>query len=560
MNELLQAQALFQQGKREKAKTLLQKLLKQQPDHAEALRLLGYIAGSAGDYQSAAKHLARALEHDPSSAEGWYYRAVALQHLGQHAKALDAFNEALRLYPNLFHARHDAGLSLSALQRFTEAVESFDMAIALDPLSWSAYYNRGIALGCLGRHEEELISYDKALTANPDNAPVLGNRGVALAMLGRHEEALPCFERALQLDPHHPEVLSGYGATLVQLARYDEALAAQERALKLKPNLAKAHFNRAQVLLVRGDFAQGWQAYEWRWKTPEFAAGWKASGKSRWTGQQALRGKSILLRAEQGLGDTIQFCRYAPLVAGLGAEVILEVQPPLVSLLRSLNGVQVIARGEELPDADYECPLMSLPGVFHTDLTSLGDTVPYLAADKAKAQYWKARLGDRNRPRVGLVWNGGFRENRPDLWSINARRNISLRQIATLNRADIAFFSLQKGEPAESELREHGAELWPTDNLAVFTEALRDFSDTAALIANLDLVISVDTSTAHLAGAMGKPVWILNRYDTCWRWFLDHSDSPWYPSATLYRQPSMGDWDSVLDTVTADLAKFAESA
>jgi tetratricopeptide (TPR) repeat protein len=556
MSDFLKAQSLFQQGKLDKAKAALQKILKQTPDHVDALKLLGYIAGAKLDYQSAAKYLGHALKLDPSSPECWYYRGAALQHLARHEEALASFNEALRLKPAIFQARHDAGLSLSALQRFGEAVINFDAAIALDPLSWKAYYNRGIALGYLKRYEDEIASYDKALSLNIDDAHILGNRGVALGQLGRHEEAIASFEQSLAIDESNPAVLCSYGAVLSDLARYDEMLVALDRALKLKPDFAKAHFNRAHPLLLRGDFAQGWQEYEWRLRTPEFSGGKRAYSGLAWNGREALQGKKILLHSEQGYGDTLQFCRYASLVASLGAEVTLEVQSPLVSTLRSLNGVRVIATGESRPDVDYHCSLMSLPAILKTELSSLPNSVPYLAADVDKVLSWQTRLGDKRRPRVGLVWNGGFRADRPELRAVNERRNIPLDQFVQLKCAGIDFFSLQKGEPAQSEIAARKAELWPENNLFNFVEELKDFGDTAALIANLDLVISVDTATAHLAGAMGKQVWILNRYDTCWRWLLERSDSPWYPTATLYRQPSMGNWDTVIKRVRADLLQL----
>lgn len=556
MNDFQKAQHLFHQGKHSKAKPVLLKVLKQTPNHVEGLKLLGYIAAARADYQEAAKYLGRALELDPSSPECWYYRGVALQRLDRHEQALASFDKALSLHPAFFQARHDAGLSLSALQRFEEAVTSFDKAIALDPLSWTAYYNRGIALGHLKRYEEEIASYDKALSLNADGAQILGNRGVALGQIGKHEEAIACFKRSLELDGTNPAVLVSYGAVLSDLARYDEVLATQGQALALQPDDAKAHFNRAHVLLLRGDFEQGWKEYEWRWKTSEFVAGKHLPSGPAWTGQQSLQGKRILLYAEQGYGDTLQFSRYASLVASAGAEVILEAQPALVSILRSLNGVHVIASGERRPDYDYHCALMSLPRIFGTNLSSLPASIPYLTAEQEKVRHWQARLSASKQLRIGLVWNGGFRADKPEQWSSNERRNIPLQQIARLNCAEIDFFSLQKGEPAESELLTRRADLWPQDNLFIFTNELKDFGDTAALIANLDLVISVDTATAHLAGAIGKPVWILNRYDTCWRWFLERSDSPWYPTATLYRQPSMGDWDTVIERVKTDLLKM----
>jgi hypothetical protein len=273
-----------------------------------------------------------------------------------------------------------------------------------------------------------------------------------------------------------------------------------------------------------------------------------------WLGEQSLVGKTILLHAEQGLGDTLQFCRYAPLVAQLGATVILEVQRPLFKLLQNLEGVsQLVAMGDPLPAFDYQCPLLSLPLAFNTGIESIPNQVTYITALPIQEEYWKTKLQAHQKLKVGLVWSGGFRPNHPELWSLNARRNIPLAQIAKINIPGVNFYSLQKGEPAESELLQSGNQYWDSSNFYNFVGELHDFSDTAALIANLDLIISVDTSTAHLAAAMGKPVWLLNRFDAEWRWLLDRKDSPWYPTMTLYQQERMGDWGSVIERVRRDL-------
>jgi hypothetical protein len=308
--------------------------------------------------------------------------------------------------------------------------------------------------------------------------------------------------------------------------------------------------------LLLGNFKDGWQEYEWRWKNESATRlqSKRSFTQPLWLGQQSLVDKTILLHAEQGLGDTMQFCRYAPLVAQLGAKVILEVQRPLFKLLQNLEGVsQLVAMGDPLPLFDYQCPLMSLPLAFNTEIESIPNQVPYIKAPPIQADYWKTKLQNHQKLKVGLVWNGGFRPNQPELWSLNARRNIPLAQIAQINIPDINFYSLQKGEPAESELIQSGNQYWNPSNFYNFVGELDDFSDTAALIANLDLIISVDTSTAHLAAAMGKPVWLLNRFDTCWRWLVDRKDSPWYPTITLYQQERMGDWESVIERVKEDL-------
>jgi hypothetical protein len=236
----------------------------------------------------------------------------------------------------------------------------------------------------------------------------------------------------------------------------------------------------------------------------------------------------------------------------------LEVPKQLRSLLAGLNGVsQVVVRGDALPAFDHHCPLMSLPLAFKTTLSSVPASVPYIETNPEKVRYWKEQLGDKRKPRVGLVWSGGFRPDYPELWSVNNRRNIPLAKLAPFSRPDIDFYTLQKGQPAEAELADLKATNWAGPDLADFTELLNDFSDTAALIENLDLVISVDTSVAHLAGALGKPVWIMNRFDGCWRWLIDRVDSPWYPTARLYRQRSPGDWDGVVERITGDLAQLA---
>ena len=262
----------------------------------------------------------------------------------------------------------------------------------------------------------------------------------------------------------------------------------------------------------------------------------------------------MLLHAEQGLGDTLQFCRYVKWVAERGARVILEVQEPLTALLSGLEGAaQVVARGDALPAFDYYCALMSLPLAFKTTLGSIPAEVPYVRTSPEKQRFWQDTLGEKSKRRVGLVWSG-FRANQPELWALNNRRNIPLAKFASLKHPDIEFYSLQKGQPAQSELADLLAQGWRGPHLIDWTHLLEDFSDTAALIEQMDLVISVDTSTAHLAGALGKPVWILNRFDSCWRWLRERADSPWYPSARLYRQERYGDWDGVLQKVARDLA------
>jgi hypothetical protein len=333
-----------------------------------------------------------------------------------------------------------------------------------------------------------------------------------------------------------------------------------DKAIAIQPDLGEAYLNKSMDLLLNGDFEDGWPLYEWRWKNEIDTPHKRNFPRALWLGAEPLRGKTILLQSEQGFGDTIQFCRYAKMVANLGARVLLEVQKPLLGLLSGLDGVnELIEAGNALPPFDYHCPLLSLPLAFKTRLNTIPSSAAYLRADDAKRLFWQERIGANTRLKVGLVWNGGIHANQLKGRSVNEYRNIPLDIFASgLNLVDADFFSLQKGEPAESEIRNQELNYWPHGNFYNFADEIKDFSDTAALIANMDLVAAVDTSTAHLAAALGKPTWILNRFDTCWRWLLDRDDSPWYPSVRLFRQEKFGDWDGVLSRVALELASLRE--
>ena len=555
-----------------------------QVNHANALWALGRA-------QEALERYDRALALGPQLAEVHHLRALALLALAREHEALASLERALALRPQFPAAWCDRGRVLRLLKRLGPALASYERAIALQPMLAEALNGRGNVLQQLGRHGEALDSYERALAINPENADAYNNRGSALQRLGRHEEAIASFERSLALKPDFPEALNNLGNTLTELGRfeaalekYDAALASRPRyahalnsranalrclnrigeslasftlALDVAPDHAPAHANRAQVLLLAGDFERGWEEYEWRWRLGTDRPTGRELPQPRWRGDQALEGKTILLHAEQGLGDTIQFCRYAPLVAARGARVILEVPRPLMALLRSLPGVsELIGAGDPLPPFDLHAPLMSLPLAFATRLETIPARIPYLRADPQRVRAWQERLGARARPRVGVVWSGGFRANQPALWAVNARRNVPLALLEPFKHPDIEFYSLQKGEPAEAELASLVSRGWAGPHLEDFTAELGDFADTAALIEQLDLVISVDTSTAHVAGALGKPVWILNRYDSCWRWLCERSDSPWYPTARLYRQERPHEWETVIERVRADLHRL----
>jgi hypothetical protein len=376
----------------------------------------------------------------------------------------------------------------------------------------------------------------------------------------RHEDfpqALACYERGelqrtraildavLAADPRHVPALILSGVVAGQHRDLEAALQAFDRALAIQPDNASAHFNKANILLLRGEWEKAWPHYEWRWRVPELAAerSRAAHAPPLWLGAESLAGKSILLRGEQGLGDTLQFCRYVKLVADLGARVILEIQRPLVSLLADLEGVsQIVTQGNRLPECDYYCPLMTLPLVFRTTVENVPQSHAYLTSDGSKVAEWRSRLGGTAAPRVGLVWRGTATRANDD------RRSVPLDALLAHLPRECRYISLQKDLDAED-----ARTLRANPLIASYADQLHDFSDTAALCDCMDLVITIDTSVAHLSCALGKPTWILLQFSPAWRWLLDRDDSPWYASATLFRQPTPDHWPAVCERVAREL-------
>lgn len=438
-------------------------------------------------------------------------------------------------------ACHQAG-------RLDEARRGYERLLRKNPKDPDALNLLGVVLASQGQLGRGIQFMRRAVAAYPAFPDALSNLGKALLDDGQPDAALPQLDRALVHAPADPVILNNRGNALLALGRTPEALESYRRAQAIRPDFAEAATNEGLALLALGDLPRGWQAYENRWRLPALAPFRQGFTMPLWTGAQDLDGKRLLLHAEQGLGDTLQFCRYATLAATRGAQVLLETQAPLTRLLGTLDGVsQVITQGEPRPAADFHCPLMSLPLAFATDLDNIPALIPYLHADPARVAAWQGRLAAEPRPWIGLVWAGNPRRDDPEANSVDQRRSMKLARFAGLGGA--TFVSLQKGEPAR-EARQPPAGL----RLLDWTQELADFADTAALVAALDLVIGVDTSVIHLAGALGVPVWVLNRYDRCWRWLRGREDSPWYPTMRLFTQPRPGDWASVLAAVRQALA------
>src|ERR1700674_1208952 len=464
-------------------------------------------------------------------------------------------DEAERLYldvlggdPRESTALHQLGLLYRERGHHDKALGYMEAAIRADRGSTEALSNCGLILQDLERHEDAIATFNRAVVIDRRNVAAIYNRGNSLLALERFEEALASYQRVLALEPSHLDALYGRGNALRELRRHDEASASYHAALAIKPDYADVHVNEALMRLRLGDFAEGFREYEWRWRKTEIAALERHFAQPLWLGEGAIAGKTILLHAEQGFGDTIQFVRYARLAAGRGANVILEVQPALQALVQEIDAAcTVIGRGEPLPPFDLHCPLLSLPLAFKTDLATIPSQVPYLRAPPGRMAKWQDRLGRQDGLRVGIAWAGSA------AYAGDEARSIALARLAPLwSDPSIRLVSIQREPRAADQaiLAGHPAVLHVGAELA-------DFADTAAVIATMDAVVSIDTAVAHLAGALGKPVLILLPYSPDFRWMLERNDSPWYPTARLFRQPERRDWGSVIESVRGELGQMA---
>ncbi len=476
-----------------------------------------------------------------SAAETLEWGVVELKS-GRCDLALESFNLALELDPSLIQARFQRALALQAAGRPEEAVDDYDRVIEALPASAPAYMNRGLALKQSGRDEAALESLDHALQFEPDWAEAHLNRGLILKRLQRLEPAIESYRRALALDPDYAEAHSNLGVAQKELGQLDRAIPCFLRAIELKPTLGallesgtglsherpdELRLAVLRVTLERGGHGGAPRAFS----------------QPLWLRAEPLNGKTILLHCEQGLGDTIQFSRYATLVAQQGARVILEVQRPLVALLRGLQGVsQVVAQGKAPSDFDFHCPLLSLPLAFKTELHNIPAASAYLSVESGRRRYWESVLGEKRAPRVGLMWSGNPKN------SEDYKRSLPLACLMKGLPRGPEYISLQK------DVRDIDQACLASEQAPFhFGSQQQDFTNAAALCDLMDVVISVDTSMAHLAGALGKPIWIMLPSVPDWRWMLHRSDSPWYPSVRLYRQSSIGDWGSVFERIRSEM-------
>jgi tetratricopeptide (TPR) repeat protein len=542
---------------------------------AVVLRSLGFLAGALASYEAALSiepRLPAALYNcanvllslgrnedalasynavlalQPGDADALNNRAVVLQKLGRYEAALESCDRALAAKPRYAHALNNRAHALHALERWKEALRNYDDALAIAPNHADALTGRGTLLYTLGRYEEALTTYERAFDVAPDALSAV-NVGNALQALGRHESALITYERALGLDPNCVEALNNRGNALQALNRHEDALASYMKASQIAPDAAHAHWNEGLIRLLLGDYERGWEKYEWRWRNQQLNMGLRIGDSPRWRGHEDLRDRTVLVHAEQGFGDSIQFVRYVPMLAARGAAVVLACHESLRPLFARVEGVgEVVTSEHALPRFDYHVSLISLPYAFSTMLNNIPARVPYVSVDKASAQKWRRRIEALGPGfKVGVAWSGNPK------FPGAAAKTCSLGQLqGLLEMPGCTFVSLQKGDAA-SEIDRLGL----SSRLKDVSGELADFADTAAVVVNLDLVISIDTAVAHLAGALGKPLWVLLPYSADWRWLTQREDSPWYPSARLFRQSRAGDWDSVLRDVCNALTAAA---
>lgn len=543
---LQEALSLHQQGRLRDAEKLYARALKAAPDNFDALHLLGLIKAQSGHLGEAYRLMSAALKINPNMPDALINFANVLHGLKRDAEALESLDKALALRPGDLEAILYRGNALSALHRPQDALSCFDAVLARNPGHPDALLNRGTAFAALGQHAQALADFDAILKHAPNHGEALYNRGTALLDLGRDNEAFDTLNRMVGDAPRHARAWNNRGRALQALNRHQDAIASFEKAIAVDKDYADAHSNMALSLLTLGTLPRGFSEYEWRWKRGGMADTRRAYRGRLWLGEFPVGQRTILLTAEQGLGDTIQFVRYAPLLTRAGAAVVLEVQPELKALLATIDGVASChARGEALPAFDLYCPLGSLPLALKTEPSTIPADIPYLRAEEAHIAKWRPMVEALPGKRVALAWAGHARH--PN----DRNRSIDLKLLETLFAIDgVSFVSIQR------ELRgDDSALLARQRNITHVGDKLTDMADTAAIAALVDLTIAVDTSVVHLAGAMGREVWVLLPFSPDWRWTLTGEHTPWYPQARLFRQPTAGDWASVLASVCDALTR-----
>jgi len=531
--------ALHRQGRLDEARVRYERVLALDPGHFEALSLLGGLLAQSGQAEGGAALLRRATQVRPRAPQAHCMLGSVLSGLDRPAEALESYDAAIARRPGHAEARLNRATGLLDLRRPGEALEALDDVLAQRRDYPDALVNRGLVLLDLGRLEEALASVAEAIALRPGHAEAHFNHGRILDALDRFEEAIGAYEAAIALRPDFPEALINRALALSELHRLDETEAALDKVVAAAPQHAYARFNRGVFRLLAGRLTEGWPDYEHR----NVRFGVPLDRGRPWRGDADLKGARLWVVHEQGLGDSIQCARYFKLLEGTGAEVVAQVQPALKPLLQQLSpSLRFAEEGETPEEGDFTCPMMSLPLAFGATLKTIPFASGYLQVDPQARAHMEQRLGPRARRRIALVWSGNPAHGK------DRTRSIPFDDLRPLLDTGAHWFALQ------NEIRERDVAAFEEDGRVRFLgPELKDFGDAAALVEAMDVVVTIDTSLAHLAGALGKPVWILLPYTPDWRWMLGRADSPWYASARLFRQTRRGDWGSVLSEVRAAL-------
>jgi tetratricopeptide (TPR) repeat protein len=526
-------------GQKDAALTSFEAALKHDPKSFAAHFGRGAILQQDNQWADSLTSYQCAIAVNPSDAAAHYNLAVVAKELHRWDEALTACELAIKLNPRFSHAYAKCAEIMQELKQYPAALAGLERAVELDPGNSAHLVNRGVVQQLMEQYKGALADYDQAISLNPANPEAWFNLGTVLKQMDDPHGALDSYERAIALKPAYEAAYLNRGTALQDLGLVREALASYQRAITLNPDLAEAHYNLALASLTLGDYAKGWYEHEWRWraKNGSIYREKRDFAQPLWLGQESIAGKTILLYAEQGLGDCLEFCRYVEMVAKLGPRIIFEVPRPLVRLLASLPGVeQIVAFGDPLPHFDVQCPLMSLPLAFRTTLATVPSPDGYIQNDADRLSAWRQRLGPKIKPRIGLTWSGA-----------SPKRSFELSRLIPYLPDAFDYFCLQANVAASDQ------EALETSEIFQFEGLIKDFTDNSALCACMDLVVSVDTSVAHLACSTSKTTWIMLAYVADWRWLTEREDSPWYSSVRLFRQQSEGDWEGVFERVAAEL-------
>jgi tetratricopeptide (TPR) repeat protein len=531
-------------NKLNESKLCFEKAIQINPKYRDAYNNLGIVCMQLKKLSQSCNYFNKAIELDPKYAEAYNNRGNVNKANEQFENALSDFDQAIKLNPNYAEAYYNRGVTLKALNRLDQALDSYDKAIFLNPHYADAYNNRGSILKIQKKFDMAIDSYQKAIQIKPKFSQAYNNLGNLYRQLNRLDEAVESYQKAIQINPSFAEAYNNFAITMGELGNFESSFNFLSKAIALNPNFSDAYWNKSLLNLLLGNYEEGWKLYEWRRKNDDTKHNFPNYEQPLWLGDFSIVGKTILVHSEQGLGDTIQFCRYLPMLEELNPkEIIFVVEKPLISIIATLNAkLTIIEKGKQLPSFDCYCPLLSMPLAFKTSLETVPAVIPYLKEDQVKQIYWAKKLGVKDLPRVGLVWSGSTAHKN------DHNRSLRVSELSSLIRLPYEFHCLQK------EIREcDKKELAKFKRLRLHHEDLKDFSDTAALIEQMDVVISVDTSVAHLAGALGKRVIILLPFMPDYRWMLDRDDTPWYPSAKLMRQKKIDDWKSVIKSLDREL-------